>query len=161
MNTFFKKMICFFLGAPSVCCCAGFSRQEEGAALKPRSTGSGPTGPVVFLAALSVHCCAGFSRRGGGAALQPRSTGSGPTGPVVASALGSFGSRAKWLCYGVWNLPGSGIEPVSPALAADSHLLSFQDVQEMNTLTFRCNRNLNNRVGCGFSPIVVQLLSQG
>ena len=134
---------------------------ERGAALQPRSTGSGPTGPVVFLAALSVRCCAGFSRQEEGAALQPRSTGSGPTGPVVASALGSFGLRAKWLCYGVWNLPGSGIEPVSPALAADSHLLSFQDVQEMNTLTFRCNRNLNNRVGCGFSPIVVQLLSQG
>ena len=111
-------MICFFLAALSVCCYAGFSRWGGGAALQPRSTGSGPTGPVVvFLATPSVRCCAGFSRRGGGAALQPRSTGSGPTGPVVASGLGSFGSRAKWLCYGVWNLPGSGIKPVCPALA--------------------------------------------
>ena len=45
---------------------------------------------------------------------------------VVASLLQSMGSRRMgfstcgaraWLLRGMWNLPGSGIEPVSPALA--------------------------------------------
>ena len=35
---------------------------------------------------------------------------------VAAQRLGSWGSRAK-LLQGMWNLPGPGIKPVSPALA--------------------------------------------
>ena len=36
---------------------------------------------------------------------------------VVAPGLSSCGSRAQ-LLHGMWDLPGPGIEPVSPALAA-------------------------------------------
>ena len=36
---------------------------------------------------------------------------------TAASALSSCGSRPKLLCYGMWDLPGSGIEPMSPVLA--------------------------------------------
>ena len=37
----------------------------------------------------------------------------------------SCGSRAQWLC-GTWDLPESGMEPMSPALQADSLPLSHQ-----------------------------------
>ena len=48
-----------------------------------------------------------------------------------------------------------GSNPCPLLWQADPHPLSFQDVQEMNTLTCRCNKNLNNLLGCGFSPIGV------
>ena len=35
---------------------------------------------------------------------------------VVARGLGSCGARA-WLLRAMWDLPGPGLEPVSPALA--------------------------------------------
>lgn len=74
----------------------------------------------------------------------------------VVLAQGLSGSAT--VC-GIFPDPGSN--PCALLWQADSPLLSFQDVQEMNTLTFRCNGNLNNRVGCGFSPVVVQSLSRG
>ena len=37
---------------------------------------------------------------------------------VVAHGLSNCGAQA-WLLHGVWDLPGSGIESVSPALAAE------------------------------------------
>ena len=46
-----------------------------------------------------------------------QSTGSRCTGSVVvAHGLGSCGAWASLLC-GMWDLPGPGLEPVSPALA--------------------------------------------
>ena len=37
---------------------------------------------------------------------------------VVAHGLSNCGAQA-WLLHGVWDLPGPGIEPVSPALAGE------------------------------------------
>ena len=56
---------------------------------------------------------------------------------LLACELSSFGSVAlehklsnggaqAWLLHGMWDLPGSGIEPVSPALAGNSLPLSHQ-----------------------------------
>ena len=62
--------------------------------------------------------CAGFSLRW---LLLLQSMGSRHTGfsscgsQAVESRLSSCGSRAELLC-GMWDLPGPGLEPVSPAL---------------------------------------------
>ena len=44
------------------------------------------------------------------------------TSAAVAHGLSSCGQQASWLSA-MWDLPGPGIKPVSPALQADSHLL--------------------------------------
>ena len=68
-----------------------------------------------------------------GAALQLRSAGSRRTGSelpqvdsvVAAPGLSSCSARAQLLCS-MWGPPGSRIEPVPPALQADSLPLSCQ-----------------------------------
>ena len=78
----------------------------------------------IFLAMLGLRCCAwafsGCGERGysslpcAGLSLRwfllLRSTGSRHTG------FSSCGTQAQLLC-GMWDLPGPGLEPVSPALA--------------------------------------------
>ena len=89
----------------------------------------------LFMAVLGLHCCLGF-------ALAAESRGSSRCGARAshcsdfcfgAWALGHAGfsscsfqalehrlsSRSTWasLLLGMWGLPGSGIKPVSPALA--------------------------------------------
>ena len=92
---------------------------------------------ILFLAALGLHCCmrdfsscrvsegysslqcASFSLRW---LLLLRSTGSRCTAfsscssRVLERRLSSCGARA-YLLRGMWDLPGPGLEPVSPALA--------------------------------------------
>ena len=47
--------------------------------------------------------------------------------PLIEHRLNSCGTQAL-LLRGMWDLPGPGIEPVSPALAMDSLALSHQQV---------------------------------
>ena len=83
----------------------------------------------ITLTVLGLRCCAGFSlAAAAGATLLLQSTGSRVLGSVaVTCGLSSRGSqalghrlnscaRAQLLC-GVWDLPRSGTEPWSPALA--------------------------------------------
>ena len=81
---------------------------------------------VVASGGYSLLWCAGFSLQW---LLLLWSTGSRRAGSVVeACGLSSCGSRAlkhrlsscstrAWLLRGVWDLPGPGLEPMSPALA--------------------------------------------
>ena len=77
----------------------------------------------LFLAVLGLHCWSGFSLVAASGATLPCS-GSlvGPTGFSSCSSwalehrLRSCGTWAL-LLLGMWNLPGPGIEPESPALA--------------------------------------------
>ena len=62
-----------------------------------------------FYPSLRASDCGGFSRCGA-RALGARAS------VVVARGLSSCGARAQLLC-GMWDLPGPGLEPVSPALA--------------------------------------------
>ena len=55
--------------------------------------------------------CGGFSRCGA-QALGTRAS------VVVAHGLSSCGAQASLLC-GMWDLPGPGLKPVSPALAGE------------------------------------------
>ena len=77
----------------------------------------------LILAALGLHCCASFLSScgvGGGYSLF-RSTGSRCEGFsscdswALEPQLSSRGSPALLLC-GLWDLPGPGMEPASPAL---------------------------------------------
>ena len=75
----------------------------------------------LFLAALAL-CCGVVASRCGARALGTQAS------VVAAHGLSSCGSRAlerrlnscgarAWLLRGMWDLPGPGLEPVSPALA--------------------------------------------
>ena len=71
----------------------------------------------LFLAALGFRCRARASHRGGFSccrawALSPRAS----VVVVLEHRLSSCGARA-YLLHGMWDLPGPGIESVSPALA--------------------------------------------
>jgi len=92
----------------------------------------------LFLAVPGLRCCTGFSAvvvSGSYSVvavhrlrwLWSTALGSGVS-VVVAHGLSSFGSQALWhglsscgaqasLFCGIWDLPGSGMEPVLPALA--------------------------------------------
>ena len=94
-----------------------------GAECQPLDHQESPTS-VLFLALLGLCCCAGFSLVavvGGCSSLQGmgfslrwllllRGAGSGACG------LSNWGKWAK-LLLGMWDLPGPGTEPVSPASA--------------------------------------------
>ena len=75
---------------------------------------------VVASRGCSLLRCAGFSLRW---LLPLRSTGSRHTGPsscgsqALERRLSSCGARAQML-RGMWDLPGPGLKPVSPALAS-------------------------------------------
>ena len=86
---------------------------------------------VSFLylrrAGATLRCCAWASHCGGFSCCRARALGT-QASVVAACRLGSCGSRAlecrlsscgSWalLLRGMWDLPGPGIEPVSPALA--------------------------------------------
>ena len=84
-----------------------------------------------FLAVLGLHCCMGFlllqragatlrcsaraSHCGGFSFCRARALGTRAS-VVVARGLSSCGARAQ-LLHGMWDLPGPGLEPLSPALA--------------------------------------------
>ena len=93
---------------------------------------------LYFLAVRGLRCCAGFSLVaasvdyslvGVWGLLLVRSTGSRAHGfsscgsRALEHRLSSCGARASSL-RGIWDLPGPGIEPVSPALQVDSSPLS-------------------------------------
>ena len=69
----------------------------------------------LFLAVLGLHCCARASHCGGFSCGRARALSTWAS-VVVARGLSSCGARAYLLC-GMWDLPGPGIELVSPALA--------------------------------------------
>ena len=78
---------------------------------------------MYFLAALGRRCCAlAFSSCSERGLLLLRSTGSRRAGfsscdsRALERRLSSCGTRAQLLC-GMWDLPGPGLEPLSPALA--------------------------------------------
>ena len=79
---------------------------------------------------LGLHCCAQASHYGGFSCCGAQALGARAS--VVAARglsscgswalerrLSSCGARAQLLCD-MWDLPGPGITPVSPALAGDS-----------------------------------------
>ena len=63
----------------------------------------------------TLHCGAQASHCGGFSCCGARALGKRAS-VVVARGLSSCGTRAS-LLHGTWDLPGPGIEPVSPALA--------------------------------------------
>ena len=77
----------------------------------------------LFLTELGLHCCTWAfsscgeraSHCGGFSCCGARALGMRAS-VVVARGLGSCGSRAQ-LLRGTWDLPGPGLEPVSPSLA--------------------------------------------
>ena len=84
---------------------------------------------LLFLAVLGLRCCVGFSvvvasrgySRCGAQALAALPSGC----TSYAPRLSSCSTRASLLCS-TWDLPGSRVEPVFPALQADSLPLSHQ-----------------------------------
>ena len=92
----------------------------------------------LLLAVLGLHCCTDFSlvaatrgsflaaARGLRVAVASRGAEHGLQActhlqlwlQALERGLSSWGSRPQWLC-GTWDLPGPGIEPVSPALVVD------------------------------------------
>ena len=63
----------------------------------------------------TLHCGARASHCGGFSCCGARALGARAS-VVMARGLSSCGTRAKLLC-GMWDLPGQGMKPVSPALA--------------------------------------------
>ena len=77
---------------------------------------------LPFSCGMQVSYCLGFSRCG---AWALGFTGFSSRG-MFTQALQLWGSRAQaqidagaWLLHGMWDFPGSGIEPASPALAGE------------------------------------------
>ena len=78
---------------------------------------------LFSLAALGLCCCvwafsgcgSQASHCGGFSCCRAQALGT-QASVVVAHRLSSCGSRAQ-LLHGMWDLPGPGLEPVSPALA--------------------------------------------
>ena len=66
-------------------------------------------------AGATLRCGAQASRCGGFSCCGARALGAWAS-VVVARGLSSCGARAS-LLRGMWDLPGPGLEPVSPALA--------------------------------------------
>ena len=57
---------------------------------------------------------------------------------ALEHSLGSWGAWA-WLLQGMWHLPGSGIEPVSPALAGGFlNWLNLHIPKKLNPVQFLC-----------------------
>ena len=70
----------------------------------------------LFLAVVGLRCCAGFSLVVAGGYCCS-SAGFNSCGSwALGHTLNSCGTLAQLLC-GTWDLPGLGIEPMSPALA--------------------------------------------
>ena len=97
---FFNKFIYLFLAALGLCCCAGFLQLWQAGATLPCSARASHCGGFSLLRSLgsrraSFSCC-------GTRALECR--------------LSSCGAWAQ-LLRGMWDLPGPGLKPVSPALA--------------------------------------------
>ena len=61
-------------------------------------------------------CCSAWASHCGGFSCCGAQALGARTSVVVACGLSSCGTRALLLC-GTWDLPGPGLEPVSPALA--------------------------------------------
>ena len=81
----------------------------------------------LFMAALGLHCGARASHCGGFSCCRARALGT-LASVVVAHGLSSCGSRAlerrlsscgaqAWFLRSMWNPPGPGLKPASPALA--------------------------------------------
>ena len=105
---FFLNSLIYLLAALGLCCCADFSLVVVRAATLVAARG-------LLTAVASRHRAQAvghtdFSIRGSWA-LERR--------------LNSCGTRV-WLFLGMWDRPGSGMEPVSPALAGGSLSLSHQ-----------------------------------
>ena len=67
---------------------------------------------LLFLAALGLHCGARASHCSGFSCCRALALGA----CALECRLSSCGTRA-YLLHGMWDLPGPGLEPVSPALA--------------------------------------------
>ena len=70
---------------------------------------------LVVASRATLRCGARASHCGGFSCCGARAQGT-QASVVGAHGLSSCGSRAQLLC-GMWDLPGPGLEPVSPALA--------------------------------------------
>ena len=69
----------------------------------------------LWRAGATLHCSARASHCDGFSCCRARGLGARAS-VVVACGLSSCGSRAQ-LLHSMWDLPGPGLEPVSPALA--------------------------------------------
>jgi len=79
---------------------------------------------ILFLAVLGLLCCTGFSlvvvggRRLSSCSVRVSNCGGFSCGAWALQCAGfSSYSAQAWLLHGMCDLPKSGIEPVSPALA--------------------------------------------
>ena len=104
---FFVFFLFLFLAALGLRCCAWLS--------------------VAAVSGATLHCCAQASHCGGFSCCRAQALGARAS-VVVAHRLSICGSQAlerrlsscgtrAQLLGGMWNLPGPGLEPVSPALA--------------------------------------------
>ena len=112
------------------------------------------------MAALGLRCCTrafsscgerGYSLlRHAGVSLRwlllLRSTALGARASVVvARGLSSCGSRA-WLLHDMWDLPGPGLKPVSPALAGGFLTTAPPGKSQDQDILKGCYRKRNNSV---------------
>ena len=65
---------------------------------------------------------------------------------ALEHSLRSCGTRA-WLLQGTWDLPGSGIEPVSPALAGG--FFTTEPPRNPSSVILNIQRNFKEREGWG------------
>ena len=101
-------------------------------------------GATLPFGAWASHC-------GGISCCGARALAAGAT-VVVACGFSSCGARTKFFC-GVWNLPGPGIEPMSPALAGG--FLSMGPSGKSSVITRKCKPDLT----VGTSATAVRNLS--
>ena len=72
----------------------------------------------LFLVVLGLHCCTGFPLVAGSGDYSPHSAqASHRRAQAPGRRVSQLWSLAGFVVQGTWDLPGSGIEPMSPALA--------------------------------------------
>ena len=107
--SFLSFFLSFFWAALGLCCCARALLQLWQA------------GAILHYGLRASHCggfsCCGARALGTRASVVvARRPQSSRASVVIVCGLSSCGARAQLLCS-MWDLPGPGIEPLSPALA--------------------------------------------
>ena len=116
---------------PGLQCCVGFSLVAEG----------GGYSLVAVRGLIAVASLVAGHRLWGSRASALLACGPVLQLPGLEHSLSSCGARA-WLLRGVWDLPGSGIKPVSPTLAG--RFFTTEPPGKPEALFLKCHCELTN-----------------